>query len=77
MTPAFSSCAYVVLASGTDEALVIDPGNPVADGMMKLLERLQVRLVPYVVLTHEHFDHILVADPLRERLGSRLAACRT
>ncbi|MGA2541407.1 MAG: MBL fold metallo-hydrolase [Verrucomicrobiota bacterium] len=72
VTPAFTSCAYVVLASGTDEALVIDPGNPVADGMMKLLERLQVRRVTYVVLTHEHFDHILGAEPLRERLGSRL-----
>jgi glyoxylase-like metal-dependent hydrolase (beta-lactamase superfamily II) len=72
VTPAFLSCAYVVLASGTDEALVIDPGNPVADGVMNLLESLQVRRIPYLILTHEHFDHIAGAEPLRKRFGSRL-----
>jgi glyoxylase-like metal-dependent hydrolase (beta-lactamase superfamily II) len=72
VTPAFSSCAYVVLKSETDEALVIDPGNPVADGMIDLLDSLQVRQVPYIILTHEHFDHIAGVEPLRERFGSRL-----
>lgn len=72
VTPVFSSCAYVVLARGTQEALVIDPGNPVAAGILNLLGSLNVQRVPYIILTHEHFDHIAGVDALRQEFGSRL-----
>ena len=70
--PLFGSCAYVVVAPKIGEAVVIDPGNPEADEVMQVLESVQVRRVPYIILTHEHFDHIAGAESLRQRFGSRL-----
>lgn len=68
----FLSCTYIMLSSGTDEALVIDPGNPVPDAVLTFLDKWHVRRVPYLILTHEHFDHIVGAEPLRKRFGSQL-----
>ena len=72
VTPAYSSCTYIVLASGADEALIVDPGNPMPDGVVELLESHQVRRVPYLFVTHEHFDHIAGSEALRKRFGNRL-----
>lgn len=72
IAPAFSSCAYVLLATGTDQALIIDPGNPDEAPVMELLKNLQVRQVPFLVITHEHFDHIAGVESLRSRFRSRL-----
>ncbi len=70
--PAFSSCSYVLMAAGTDQGLIIDPGNPDEAPLMELLDFLRVRQVPFIVLTHEHFDHIAGVEALRNRFGSRL-----
>jgi len=77
VTPVLSSCAYAVLASEMGEALIIDPGNPVVDGVTKLLDKIQVQRVPYIILTHEHFDHIAGAESLRKEFGSRLVCSQS
>jgi competence protein ComEC len=47
----------IVLNAGTGAAVVVDAG-PDADAMDDCLERLGVRRLPVVVLTHFHADHV-------------------
>ncbi|MEM0335561.1 MAG: MBL fold metallo-hydrolase [Thermofilum sp.] len=59
--------SYVISAGG--QGLVVDPG--VEPG--KLLEavwKLGVEEVPYVLLTHGHFDHVYFAAEVSEKLGA-------
>ncbi len=57
----------LVLASGPGTAVVVDTGpDPVA--IRRCLDQLGVRVVPLVVLTHFHADHV---DGLAAVLGSR------
>ena len=66
--------------TGTAEAVVIDPGNPILDPVLTRLANQKVDKVPYVILTHEHFDHIAGTEQLRKRFGSKLVcsqACAT
>jgi len=76
VSPVFSSCAYVIAAEGSGEALVIDPGNPSLDSIIGILEHLEVRMVPYILLTHEHVDHIAGVEELRNRYDSKLVCVR-
>jgi len=75
--PRFLSNTYLVRHPVAAEAIVIDPGDADTGPVEGLAAGLGVS-VPYVILTHEHFDHVAGANRLRDRLGSRLvcsAAC--
>ena len=72
LSPLFGACTYAIACEQLKEAVVIDPGNPVVDGVVELLEGIQLRKVPRIILTHEHFDHIAGTEPLRARFGSKL-----
>lgn len=72
VSPVYSSCAYVVAQEHTGEALVVDPGNPSVESIIAILGRLGVRSVPFVLLTHEHMDHIAGVEELRNRFGSKI-----
>lgn len=66
----FSSCTYVVHSPSHREALVVDPGNPDIGPLLGALASAGVRQVPYILLTHEHFDHIGGVNTLRRRYPS-------
>lgn len=53
----------------TREAMVVDPGDDVAD-IVAILERHQLA-VKMIVITHAHIDHIGGAAKLRALTGAR------
>lgn len=62
------SCnCYLVGDDASKKAIVIDPGDQPQD-ILDSIERNQLEVVA-VVATHAHFDHVLGADLLREKLG--------
>ena len=56
---------YVVADSSTKEAVVIDPGLPVA----KIAEQLKGLKVRYILATHCHPGHVAGKDALKEIAG--------
>jgi glyoxylase-like metal-dependent hydrolase (beta-lactamase superfamily II) len=69
--PRFHSNTYVVVHPRAAQAVVVDPGDADVGPVELIVNRLGV-LVPYIILTHEHFDHVAGANRMRERLGSKL-----
>lgn len=67
----FGSCAYVVSAAGSPQALVIDPADAATGGVDRFLaERGLTEVI--VALTHEHYDHISGVGHLRQAADARL-----
>src|SRR6195256_6934453 len=60
---------YVVSCAGTKEAVVVDPGLPVA----KIAEQLKDLKVRYIVATHCHLGHVAGKDDLKELVGGETA----
>jgi glyoxylase-like metal-dependent hydrolase (beta-lactamase superfamily II) len=63
--PLLTNC-YIL--STEKEALVIDPGA----GLKKILAELEGKKLNYIVLTHYHWDHILLAKKLKEKTGAKI-----
>ena len=59
---------YVVGDSATRRAVIIDPGGD-AEALAEAVSRHALD-VEAIVATHAHFDHVLAAQELRERLGA-------
>ena len=68
--PLDSNC-YVIKDSGSNNAVVIDPGHPRASAL-KFVEENGLN-VEYILLTHRHFDHILGAAEFARKTGAKLA----
>ena len=64
--------SYLVSGDGSKECIIIDP----AAEEMKIVNKLaECDLTPCgILLTHGHFDHIGVAEQLRERFGIKIYA---
>ncbi len=58
---------YILYDSG--EGIIVDPG---AEGE-KILSKIGNLNIKYVVLTHNHFDHVGAVDTVCEKTGARLA----
>lgn len=59
------SVTYVVSNNDSQKALIIDPGTENDSRIIEYLNK--ANLIPeYILLTHEHFDHILGVNHLRE-----------
>lgn len=69
--PAFFSNTYIILQVQASQALIIDPGQEDINQIEAVLTDKTVQ-VPYVILTHEHFDHIAGANKVRLRYGSKI-----
>lgn len=63
--PLGTNC-YIV--SSEKEGVIIDPG----DVPKKILENVGDIKIKYVVLTHNHFDHVGGVDMVCEKLGAKL-----
>ncbi|NTW23867.1 MAG: MBL fold metallo-hydrolase [Lentimicrobium sp.] len=63
----------VFLISDNDRNVLIDtsPGFK-SKILLKRLEKLKVRTIDYLILTHSHFDHAANAFMLKERFGARV-----
>ncbi|HCC08059.1 MAG TPA: MBL fold metallo-hydrolase [Clostridiales bacterium] len=55
---------YIISDNETNEAAIIDPGDEF-ELIVSEIEKLQVNLI-CIFITHGHFNHISVADKLRE-----------
>ena len=60
---------YVVSCTNTKEAVVVDPGLPVA----KIAEQLKDLTVRYILATHCHPGHVAGKDDLKELVGGETA----
>lgn len=68
--PVSSNC-YVISEKDKDNCLVVDPGT---EDCEELLVYLQTnKLYPeYIILTHEHVDHIIGCSRLKKVFGSKI-----
>ena len=73
---AWRSQTYVVVCEQTKACLVIDPGDPDNSSLYRAFRKWQIAQCDYILLTHEHFDHIGGAGGLREATGARLVASK-
>lgn len=63
--PIDSNC-FVVYHAGDRSCIIIDPGSENDATLIAFLEKES--LIPkYILLTHEHFDHILGVNTLKEK----------
>jgi hydroxyacylglutathione hydrolase len=70
--PVDSNC-FVITKSGETECILVDPAQ--GDGLHLKSYLLQHGLRPsYIILTHEHYDHISSVQYLREQFGSQVIA---
>ena len=68
------SNSYVLIEG--DEAVVIDPGSKFPTDLEIFLKANHLS-VPYIFLTHEHFDHVWGCGILREKFGSKIVCGKT
>ncbi|MGV8059939.1 MAG: MBL fold metallo-hydrolase [Smithellaceae bacterium] len=69
INPRFLSNTYIIVNRQTSEAIIIDPGQEeIKDIEFELLN--SANRVPYIILTHEHFDHVTGTDLVRDRYKS-------
>lgn len=66
----YGTNAYIVICQKTRDSLVVDAPAE-AD---TLIDRLKDSNPRYILLTHNHMDHVGALDELRSRLGVPLAA---
>jgi glyoxylase-like metal-dependent hydrolase (beta-lactamase superfamily II) len=73
---AFRSRTYVVIDPPSGCCLVVDPGDPDIRRVETAFRAEQVLGCDYILLTHEHFDHIGGAARLRESTRAPIVASR-
>ena len=69
--PVTSNCFLLYDREVNNDCLVVDPGSEYPDELEQLLKDLN--LYPkYILLTHEHFDHIWGCNYLVEKYHSKI-----
>ena len=69
--PVTSNCFLLYDREVNNDCLVVDPGSEYPDELEQLLRDLN--LYPkYILLTHEHFDHIWGCNYLVEKYHSKI-----
>jgi len=61
--------SYVVADENTKGAVVVDPGFD-SDEIESLLSQESLKLV-YIINTHDHVDHVVGDDALKQRFGAK------
>lgn len=68
--PVDSNC-FVLFNNLSSNCIIVDPGTEGCRELLTFLE--QKNLVPeYIILTHEHFDHVLGVNKLLELFGCKI-----
>ena len=68
--PIDSNC-FLIIDSETKNAIVIDPGSQDCTLLISAIEYHKA-IVEYIILTHEHFDHVWGVNTLKERYNSHI-----
>ena len=72
--PVSSNC-YILRKSGTNSCIIVDPACGPGDHIHEYL--LKEKIIPqYIVLTHEHWDHISSVEYIRGQYKCKLIASR-
>ena len=72
--PVDSNC-YIVKKQHADKCVIVDPAQGNGSELHRYL--LDKKIKPdYIILTHEHFDHISSIEYLRKEFGCKLIATR-
>jgi hydroxyacylglutathione hydrolase len=66
--PVQENC-FVVRASGSDRAVVVDPGEE-AERIISAITDLGIATVEAILVTHTHFDHIGAVAPVARATGA-------
>ena len=61
--------SYVIISG--ERAIVIDPAD-----FTQITDALRGKKLDFIVITHEHFDHILALNELKSRYGAKVIAQR-
>jgi hydroxyacylglutathione hydrolase len=70
--PVNSNC-YVISTNKSDQCIIVDPAQQSESSLDAYL--LSQNLIPiYIILTHEHFDHILSIQDLKNKYASLVIA---
>jgi len=67
----YLSNTYIVDNPEDNQVIVIDPGTKDCDNIIDFIHK-QGKEISYIILTHEHFDHIAGVNKLREFSSSKL-----
>jgi glyoxylase-like metal-dependent hydrolase (beta-lactamase superfamily II) len=67
----YDSRTYVIAQNGYNASIVIDPGSPDAKAVMDFLGKHDTE-IDFIILTHEHFDHIAGVNALKQRYHCKL-----
>jgi glyoxylase-like metal-dependent hydrolase (beta-lactamase superfamily II) len=73
--PAYDSRTYLVLSNRTKSALAVDPGVHAGRELAASVDDLGLAL-EFIVLTHEHYDHIGGLNALKQRYACKLLCSR-
>lgn len=57
---------YLLTDRESGKALVVDPGSPLPE-LITTLQKMGMKQLKYILLTHGHYDHILGVAYLKER----------
>jgi len=66
--PIDSNC-YII--TNDKSCVIVDPGSEKAEEIIETVEDFAA-IPEYIILTHEHFDHIWACDKLRKEFGCKL-----
>jgi hydroxyacylglutathione hydrolase len=67
----FDARSYVLTSDDSPMAVVVDPGNPDIGEICEFLASCR-KTLGFVLLTHEHFDHVAGVNSLRMQYGFEL-----
>ena len=68
--PIDSNC-YVITVSGLTKCIVVDPGTEYCNELMNFLLKKNLK-IDFILLTHEHFDHIWGCNYLKEKFDCKI-----
>ncbi len=68
--PVNSNC-YVIYQVGKEECMIIDPGTNESKEVLQFLNSKRLKPI-YVILTHEHFDHIWGVQSLIDKFKCKV-----
>lgn len=69
-TPIASNC-FLIIDSGNRSGLIIDPGSEDSISLVSRIESHELK-IDYIILTHEHFDHILGVNFLKQKFNPKI-----
>lgn len=71
--PISSNC-FVLFETGASDCVVVDPGSEDMGNVLDFLHKESL-VVRYIMLTHEHFDHIWGIRALKDRFPDSKIVC--